>query len=104
MRFVRYSTFTAMGTCLLVLIGEMLRAPTWMMTSSLLLGMGVVSYQCLGPLQRIMAPMIARDNARRGRTGRNWVYESMYGRTAIISCCVLLLLAVVGLHWLESLA
>ncbi|WP_313177184.1 sigma-70 family RNA polymerase sigma factor [Stenotrophomonas sp.] len=104
MRFVRYSTFTAMGTCLLVLIGEMLRVPTWMMTSSLLLGMGVVSYQCLGPLQRIMAPMIARDNARRGRTGRNWVYESMYGRTAIISCCVLLLLAVVGLHWLESLA
>lgn len=103
MRFVRYSTFTAMGICLAVLIGEMLKAPTWMITSSLMLGMGVVSYQCLGPLQRIMAPLIARDNARRGRTGRNWVYESMYGRTAIISCCVFLLLAIAGVHWLESL-
>ncbi len=51
----------------------------------LAVGLGVVNYQCLVTLQRVMAPMIARDSARRGRTGINWKFESMYGRTAIIA-------------------
>jgi hypothetical protein len=49
-----------------------------------LAGMAVINYQCLVPLQRIMKPLLARDNARRGRTGTNWAYESMYGRTGVL--------------------
>ena len=45
--------------------------------------MAVINYQCLVPLQRIMAPLLARDAARRGRTGKHWLYESMYGRTGV---------------------
>lgn len=49
-----------------------------------LAGMAVINYQCLVPLQRIMKPLLARNNARRGRTGTNWAYESMYGRTGVL--------------------
>jgi hypothetical protein len=47
-------------------------------------GMAIINYQCLVPLPRIMAPLLARDNARRGRSGKNWAYESLYGRTAVL--------------------
>ena len=55
----------------------------------------MVNYQCLVPLQRVMAPMIARDSARRGRRGTNWKFESMYGRTGIIGANLLVIALVV---------
>lgn len=58
-----------------------------------LAGMAVINYQCLVPLQRIMAPLLARENARRGRTGTNWAYESMYGRTGVLIANVFVVLA-----------
>jgi RNA polymerase sigma factor (sigma-70 family) len=58
-----------------------------------LAGMAVINYQCLVPLQRIMKPLLARDNARRGRTGTNWAYESMYGRTGVFIANVCVVLA-----------
>ena len=59
-----------------------------------LAGMAVINYQCLVPLQRIMAPMLARDAARRGRTVSHWIYESMYGRTGVLIANVAVILAV----------
>lgn len=84
MRFVHYSTFTALLFCLGVLFCTAARAPLWAVLGVLLVGLLAVNYQCLVPLQRIMKPLIARDNARRGRTGTNWKYESMYGHTGVV--------------------
>ncbi|WP_313343580.1 RNA polymerase sigma factor [Stenotrophomonas sp.] len=83
-RFVHYSTFTAMLVCMTVLALTVLQAPLYGSLIAMVLGTGVVNYQCLVPLQRIMAPMIARDAARRGRSGPSWVYQSMYGRPALL--------------------
>jgi RNA polymerase sigma factor (sigma-70 family) len=83
-RFVHYSTFTAMLVCMAVLALTLLQAPLYWSLISMLIGTGVVNYQCLVPLQRIMAPMIARDAARHGRTGPNWLYQSMYGKPALL--------------------
>jgi hypothetical protein len=47
------------------------------------LGMIVLNYQYLVILPPLMAPMLARDAARHGRTGPTWVYQSMFGRSAI---------------------
>lgn len=90
-RFVRMNTWTAMACCLAVLAVVLLQTPTWVHLLVLVLGMGLVNYQCLGPLQQIMAPLIARDSSRRGRTGTNWVYESLYGRTGIIAMNIVVL-------------
>ncbi|MGH8087490.1 MAG: RNA polymerase subunit sigma-70, partial [Stenotrophomonas sp.] len=83
-RFVHYSTFTAMLVCLTVLALTTLQAPIYGSLTVMVLGTALVNYQCLVPLQRIMAPMIARDAARKGRTGPSWVYQSMYGRPALV--------------------
>lgn len=83
-RFVFVNTATAaiFGIGVLVLVGITRHwLPTLLYT---LAGLAVINYQCLVPLQRIMAPLLARDNARRGRSGPNWTYESMYGRTGLI--------------------
>lgn len=87
-RFVRLNTGTGLAWCLLILLAVLLQAPVWGQLLALALGLGVVNYQCLVPLQRVMAPMIARDSARRGRSGTNWKFESMYGRTGIIGANV----------------
>lgn len=91
MWFVHYSTATSLACCLAVLLLTVLHAPLWLTITALFLGVGAVNYQCLVPLQRIMKPMIARDNARQGRTGTNWKYESMYGRTGVVLLNVLTL-------------
>jgi RNA polymerase sigma factor (sigma-70 family) len=83
-RFVHYSTFTTMLVCLAVLALTTLQAPIYWSLTAMVLGTALVNYQCLVPLQRIMAPMIARDAARKGRTGPSWVYQSMYGRPALM--------------------
>ena len=87
-RFVHLNTFTAMVVCTGLLISLMLQVPIWLQLAILVIGLGTVNYQCLVPLQRVMAPMIARDSARRGRSGTNWKYESVYGRTGIIGANV----------------
>jgi len=89
-RFVHYSTFTAMVVCMTVLGLSVLQAAWYWPLAALALGLGVVNYQCLVPLQRIMAPMIARDAARHGRSGPNWKYRSLYGREALWGVNVLL--------------
>ena len=81
--------------CLAMLLAALLQAPIWSQMLLLALGLGVVNYQCLVPLQRVMAPMIARDSARRGRRGTNWKFESMYGRTGIIGANLLVIALVV---------
>ena len=84
-RFLYLNITTGMFWCLAILLAVLLQAPQWAQLLAMVVGLGVVNYQCLVPLQRVMAPMIARDSARRGRTGTNWKYESMYGRTGIIA-------------------
>lgn len=84
-RFLYLNITTGMFWCLAILLAVVLQAPVWTQLTVLAVGLGVVNYQCLVTLQRVMAPMIARDSARRGRTGINWKFESMYGRTAIIA-------------------
>jgi len=82
-RFVHYSTFTAMVTCMAVFALGFLPLAWYWPVVALAIGLSVVNYQCLGPLQRIMAPMIARDAARHGRTGPNWKYAALYGPKAL---------------------
>lgn len=84
-RFLYLNITTGMFWCLAILLAVMLQVPVWAQMAVLAVGLGVVNYQCLVPLQQVMAPMIVRDSARRGRTGINWKYESMYGRTGIIA-------------------
>lgn len=84
-RFLYLNITTGMFWCLAILLAVILQVPVWAQMAVLAVGLGVVNYQCLVPLQRVMAPMIVRDSARRGRTGINWKYESMYGRTGIIA-------------------
>lgn len=76
-RFLYLNITTGMFWCLAILLAVMLQVPVWAQLAVLAVGLGVVNYQCLVPLQRVMAPMIVRDSARRGRTGINWKYESM---------------------------
>ncbi|HCR32162.1 MAG TPA: RNA polymerase subunit sigma-70, partial [Stenotrophomonas sp.] len=93
--FVHLNTFTAMVVCTSLLVSLMLQVPLWLQLAILVIGLGTVNYQCLVPLQRVMAPMIARDSARRGRSGTNWQYESVYGRTGIIGANVFVIALVV---------
>lgn len=83
-RFVHVNTLTAMAVCVGMLLLTVLGAPEWVQLLGFTAGMGGVCWQCLVPLQRIMQPLIARDAARRGRTGRNWRYEALYGRTGML--------------------
>ncbi|MGE8223733.1 RNA polymerase sigma factor [Stenotrophomonas geniculata] len=94
-RFLYLNIITGMFWCLAILLAVLLQTPVWAQLTVLAVGLGVVNYQCLVPLQRVMAPMIARDSARRGRTGTNWKYESMYGRTGIIAMNLMVIALVV---------
>lgn len=87
-RFIHLNTFTALVVCLSVLVLSVLPVPMWVTVVTLAVGMTVITWQCLVPLQQIMRPLVARDSARKGRTGNNWIYESVYGRTGIIFSCV----------------
>ncbi|WP_457318645.1 sigma-70 family RNA polymerase sigma factor [Stenotrophomonas sp. P5_B8] len=82
--FVVLSSVTALVMCLSVLMLSVLEAPVWLLLTAMAAGMGAVNYQCLFPLQKVMAPMLARDAARHGRRGPNWKYQLMYGRAAIV--------------------
>jgi RNA polymerase sigma factor (sigma-70 family) len=96
-RQVRGFVFMNTATAALFSIGILLLAGATLHWLPLLLyslaGMAILNYQCLVPLQRIMAPLLARDNARRGCTGKNWAYESTYGRTAVVAANVFVIVA-----------
>ena len=87
-RQIRGFVFMNTATAALFSIGILVLASVTQHWLPLLLyslaGMAIINYQCLVPLPRIMAPLLARDNARRGRSGKNWAYESLYGRTAVL--------------------
>ncbi|MHC1652716.1 RNA polymerase sigma factor [Stenotrophomonas maltophilia] len=100
-RFVRINTGTGLAWCLVMLLATLLQVPMWSQLLLLALGLAVVNYQCLVPLQRLMAPMIARDSARRGRSGTNWKFESLYGRTGIIGANVFVI-ALVAYSLMQS--
>lgn len=91
MRFVHYSTVTAMLCCMTVLLLTLLHAPPYWAVIAMLVGTGVVNYQLMVPLDRIMAPMLARDAARHGRSGPSWVYQSTYGRPALLATNLLVI-------------
>lgn len=91
MRFVHYSTLTAMLSCATVLLLTLLHAPPYWALIAMLVGTGVVNYQLMVPLDRIMAPMLARDAARHGRSGPSWVYQSTYGRPALLATNLLVI-------------
>ena len=55
-RFVHLNTFTAMVVCTSLLVSLMLQVPLWLQLAILVIGLGTVNYQCLVPLQRLMAP------------------------------------------------
>jgi RNA polymerase sigma factor (sigma-70 family) len=82
--FIFMNTATAAIFSVGVLVLAALATPRLPTLLYALAGMAVINYQCLVPLQRIMAPMLARHAAQRGRSGRYWLYESMYGRTGVI--------------------
>jgi len=98
-RFVHLNTFSALAVCLVVLLMSLLSLPTVFELAALAIGMAVICWQILVPLQRIMAPLVARDAARRGRRGRNWTYEMLYGRSAVFASS---LIVVAGVAWVLS--
>ena len=83
-RFVAANSLTAAVVCVAILGTTLLHLPAVAVVTALVVGMAVLNWQCLHTLQRLMAPLIARDAARRGRTRCNWAYELSYGRTAVI--------------------
>ncbi|MET1161760.1 MAG: sigma-70 family RNA polymerase sigma factor [Pseudoxanthomonas sp.] len=87
-RQIRGFVFMNTATAALFSIGMLVLANLTVRPLPLILyalaGMAIINYQCLVPLQRIMAPLLARDAARHGRLGKHWLYESMYGRTGVL--------------------
>lgn len=98
-RFIFLNTGTAALFCIGVLLLVGLAASKPVMALYALGGLAVINYQCLVPLQRIMAPLLARDANRRGRSGKHWLYESMYGRTGVVGATALTLVALGWALW-----
>jgi len=82
--FIFMNTGTAALFCVGVLVLVGFGAHTVPMLLYALAGLAVLNYQCLVPLQRVMAPLLARDAVRRNRSGKHWLYESIYGRTGVV--------------------
>ncbi|HVJ38519.1 MAG TPA: sigma-70 family RNA polymerase sigma factor [Stenotrophomonas sp.] len=74
------ATACAMSTLVLSLAGA---GMGWIL-GGLAAGMCVVNYQCLVTLPRVMRPLLARDMARSGRQRPSWIYQSTFGRPAVI--------------------
>ncbi|WP_454831639.1 RNA polymerase sigma factor [Pseudoxanthomonas wuyuanensis] len=89
--FIFLNTATAAIFCIGMLVVTGLSLHWLPIALYSLAGMIVINYQCLVPLQRIMAPLLARANARRGRSGINWIYEVSYGRTGVLIANVFVL-------------
>ena len=82
-RFMRLITLSAFAFCICTMAGVALRMGVIGGLVTMAVGMIVLNYQYLVILPPLMAPMLARDAARHGRNGPTWVYQSMFGRSAI---------------------
>ncbi len=82
-RFMRLNTISAFAFCFCTMAGVALDVGLPGSLVTMALGMILLNYQYLVTLPRLMAPMLARDAARHGRSGPSWVYQSMFGRSAI---------------------
>jgi len=82
--FIRLSTLTAAVVCFVTLMLALMGAHIVGVSAFLAVGMLAINYQCLVILSRIMAPMLARDAARHGRTGPTRLYQSTYGKPAVL--------------------
>jgi RNA polymerase sigma factor (sigma-70 family) len=83
-RVVRLMMLTAAAACVPTLLLSLAGAGVWWTLGALGLGMMAVNYQCLVTLPRIMRPMLARDAARHGRAAPTWIYQSTFGRPAVL--------------------
>lgn len=90
-RMVRLMMLTAAAVCVPTLLLSLGGAGVWWTLAALGTGMIVVNYQCLVTLPRLMQPMLARDAARHGRHRPTWIYQSTFGRPAVLWSNVLVL-------------
>lgn len=88
-RFMRLHTISAFVFCICAMAGVVLRMGLVGGLLTLAVGMAALNYQYLVTLPRVMAPMLARDAARHGRKGPSWVYQSMFGRSAVVGTSLL---------------
>ncbi len=93
-RFMRLHTVTAALFCGSTLLAVALRLGMVATLATLALGMCAINYQYLVTLPRIMGPMLARDAARHGRSGPSRVYNSLFGRSAVVVTSALAIAAV----------
>lgn len=83
-RLVRLMMLTAAAACVPTLLLSLGGAGVWWTLGALGAGMMVVNYQCLITLPRLMGPLLARDAARHGRSRPTWIYQSTFGRPAVL--------------------
>jgi len=83
-RVIRQMMLVAAACAMATLILSLAGAGRWWVLGALGVGMCVVNYQCLVTLPRVMRPLLARDMARRGRQRPTWIYQSTFGRPAVV--------------------
>ncbi len=88
-RFMRLHTISAFVFCVCALAGVVFRMGLVGGMLTLAAGMAALNYQYLVTLPRVMAPMLARDAARHGRSGPSRVYQSVFGRSVIVATSLL---------------
>ncbi|RXR05271.1 RNA polymerase sigma factor [Pseudoxanthomonas composti] len=83
-----YCRYLAIGIgC--VLVGTLVALTTtsaWALAATLVAGIGIVTCEQLGPLRRVMQPLIARDTARdrQGARRRQMAYRLSFGMTGTV--------------------
>ena len=98
-RFVRINTGSA-AVFGIVLMLTVVMTRGWVPVAAVaVIGMAIINYQCLGPLRRLMTPLLAREAPRRGHRRTYWVYESFYGWAGMAWSSVVVLLGLLhALH------
>ncbi|KAF1055435.1 MAG: hypothetical protein GAK43_00229 [Stenotrophomonas maltophilia] len=94
LREVVHNTVTALLTCSSILAVTLMHVQVWLLLAVVALGLGAVSWQCLGRLRRTMPPLVARDNACHGRRF-HWRYETSYGWTGVMLMNLIVVAAIV---------
>lgn len=94
-RFVLLNTSTAALVGIALNLAVLLTTGWWAVVAVATLGMGIVNYQCLVPLRRLMIPLLARRAVRRGQPATRifWCYESLYGWLGVVWASVFVLVA-----------
>ncbi|MCL7714347.1 RNA polymerase sigma factor [Stenotrophomonas mori] len=89
--FLRLHTVTTALFSGSVFATVLLQAGLTTVLATLAVGVSAINYQYLVTLPRIMAPMLARDAARHGRTAPSWVYRSLFGRGVVVASTVVVM-------------